>query len=319
MRLGAIMAVALGLSAGSFSASFAQEGSEMTHPVVIPKTEVFEIHSVNAEADFQIWVASPVPGMMPFPPGPRRCLYVLDANLFFGTAVEMTRIMSQLYGELPPLLVVGIAYDTSVPAIQGELRARDFTPTADSGFPAMTQTLPGAPGPTLPEGRRLGRAAQFLDFLTDEVKPFIEEEYEVAEEGSVLFGSSLGGLFALYTMMERPDAFDAYISVSPAIWWGDGFLLRREEELASSRDDLDVILFLAVGGGEERADIPMLAPFRMISNVHTFAERLGARRYESPDITTFIPDGESHTSVVPVALTRSLRYVLAPARRTRVP
>jgi predicted alpha/beta superfamily hydrolase len=257
--------------------------------------------------------------MMPFPPGPRSCLFVLDANLFFGTAVEMTRLMSQLYGELPPLLVVGIAYGTSVPPIQAELRARDFTPTTDAGFGAMARTLPGAPEPTLPEGRRFGRAGQFLEFLTEEVKPFIEQRYEVAEEGSVLFGSSLGGLFALYALFERPDAFDAFISVSPSIWWGDGFLLNREEELASSMDDLDATLFLGVGGGEEREDIPMLAPFKMVSNVRTLAERLGARGYESLDIATFIPDGESHTSVVPVALTRGLRYVFAPERKTPVP
>jgi hypothetical protein len=310
------MAAAFGLSAVNSAAIVAQEGSDVTQPVVIPQTEVFPIHSVHAEADFRIWVASPVPGIMPFPPGPRSCLYVLDANLFFGTAVEMTRLMSQLYGELPPLLVVGIAYDTSVPSVQGELRARDFTPTFDGGFEAMARALPGAPEPTLPEGRRLGRAPQFLDFLTEEVKPFIEKTYEVAEKGSVLFGSSLGGLFALYAMMERPDAFDAYISVSPAIWWGDGLLLNREEELASSLEDLDVTLFLAVGGGEEREDIPMLAPFKMVSNVHTLAERLRGRGYESLAIATFIPDGESHTTVVPVALTRGLRYVLTPGRRT---
>lgn len=282
----------------------------MNRPVVIPQTEVFDVHSVRADADFQIWVASPIAGMRPFPPGPRKCLYVLDANLFFATAVEMTRLMSQLYGELPPLLVVGIAYDTSVPSLQGELRARDFTPTADAGFAAMARTLPGAPTPTLPEGRRLGRAFEFLDFLTAEVRPFIEQRYEVSEGGSVLFGSSLGGLFALYAMLERPEAFDAYISVSPAIWWDNGFLLNREAELASSRHDLAATLFLSVGGGEERADIPALAPFKMVSNVNVLAERLAARHYRSLDMVTFVPEGESHTTVVPVALTRGLRYVL---------
>lgn len=314
MRVSAVMTVAFGICAADLAGTFAQEVSDVTHPVVIPQTEVFDMHSAHAEADFQIWVASPVPGIMPFPPGPRSCLYVLDANLFFGTAVEMTRLMSQLYGELPPLLVVGIAYDTSVPTVQAELRARDFTPTVDTRFESMVRALPGAPEPALPEGRRLGRAPQFLDFLTKEVKPFIEEEYEVAKEGSVLFGSSLGGLFTLYAMMERPDEFDAYISVSPAIWWGEGLLLSREEELASSWEDLDTTLFLAVGAGEEREDIPMLAPFKMVANVRALAERLGAREFESLDLATFIPEGESHTTIVPVALTRGLRYVLTPER-----
>jgi predicted alpha/beta superfamily hydrolase len=291
----------------------------MPNPVTIPHTEAFEIHSRHADADFEIWIATPVAGMVPFPPGPRRALYVLDANLFFGTAVEMTRLMSQLYGELPPLLVVGVGYHTSVPTVQAELRARDFTPTVDAGFGAMARSFPGAPEPTLPEGRRLGRAAEFLAFLTREAKPFVEERYDIAENGSVLFGSSLGGLFALHALLEQPDAFDAYIAVSPAIWWDDAALLKREAELAALRDDLNTTLFLAVGGNEERADIPALAPFKMVSNVHALAAQLAARDYPSLDLTSFVADSESHTSVVPVALTRGLRHVFRSLRPTRAP
>jgi hypothetical protein len=287
----------------------------MADPVSIPKTEVLTLHSERADADFQIWVANPVAGIMPLPPGPRQVLYVLDANLFFGTAVEMTRLMSQLYGEIPPLLVVGIAYDTAVPAVQGELRARDFTPTDDPGFAAMIGAMPGSPPPTLPEGSRLGRASLFLRFLADEVKPFIEQRYPVAAGGSVLFGSSLGGLFTLYALMERPDAFDGYIAVSPAIWWDDARILEQEAALARSRADLGAKVFLAVGGNEERADVPALAPFRMVSNVRTLSERLTSRDYPSLDLATFVADGESHTTVVPVGLTRGLRHVFKPVGR----
>ena len=283
--------------------------------VEIHGTKQFELSSEHAEADYQIRVAEPVAGVMPFPPGPRRVLWVLDADLFFGTAVETTRLMSQLYGELPPLLVVGIGYDTDAPAVQAELRARDFTPTVDSGFGEMARALPNAPEPTLPEGRRLGRSSHFLDFLVHEAIPFVEARYDVAEEGSVLFGSSLGGLFTLYAMLERPETFDAYIAVSPAIWWDDGWLLRLEERAAGSRDDMPADLFLAVGAGEERPEIPMLAPFQMVTNVETMAERLRSRSYPSLDLTTFIADGESHTTVVSVALTRGLRKVVGPAWR----
>jgi predicted alpha/beta superfamily hydrolase len=282
----------------------------VTPLVTIPRSHVYDVHSGRADADYRIWVAEPIEGAMPFPPGPRRVLYVLDANLFFGTAVEMTRLMSQLYGELPPLLVVGIGYETESPVVQAELRARDFTPTTDSGFGDMVRPMPGAPEPTLPDGRRLGRATEFLTFLLEEAVPFVEDRYRVADDGSILFGSSLGGLFTLYAMLERPAAFDTYVAVSPAIWWDDTFLMRREEALASSRDDLGVRLFLAVGGEEERADIPSLAPFRMVSNVEALATRLQERSYPSLELSTFIPEGESHTTVVPVALTRALRHVL---------
>ena len=304
MRTSAIL---LAAGAAAYTPIHAQE-PRVNDQVTIPQSTVFDIRSEAADADFQIWVATPAPGVVPLAPGPRHVLYVLDANLFFGTAVEMTRIMSALYRELPPTIVVGIAYDTPTASIQAELRARDFTPTVDAGFEAMAQGWPGAPEPTLPNGRRLGRAAEFLTFLLDEAKPFVEERYDVSA-GSTLFGSSLGGLFVLHTLLQRPDAFDAFISVSPALWWDDDLLLRRFQDLAASHEDVDATLFLAVGSEEERADIPMLASFKMISNVRAFSERLVEQGYPSLDVTTFVAEGESHTTVVAPALTRGLRYI----------
>jgi len=63
----------------------------------------------------------------------------------------------------------------------------------------------------------------------------------------------------------------------------------------------------------------MLAPFKMVSNVHTLAERLRARGYDSLDLAVFVPEGESHTTVVPVALTRGLRYIFGLRRQKPSP
>lgn len=225
-------ALALSTMAVTGSAAAAQGRATPSLPqVTIPNTEVHVIHSDPIAADFEIWIARPMAGVMPLPDAPRKVLYLLDANLFFGSAVEMTRIMSQLYAELPPIVVVGIAYPTSDPGLQAELRARDFTPTADAGFATPVLSVPGAREPSLPEGERLGGAARFLKFLLDEVRPLVEELVDVEEGGSTLFGSSLGGLFVLYTLFEDPMAFDAYVAVSPAIWWDSDLMLSQEVEL----------------------------------------------------------------------------------------
>ena len=121
----------------------------MTAPrVSIPDTEVYTLHSQLIGDDFELWCASPQAGFVPSPPGPPKVLYVLDANLFFGTAVEMSRLMHKLYGELPPLLVVGIAYPTEDSFLQGALRNRDFTPSADAGLASMPMPLP-QPDPSM--------------------------------------------------------------------------------------------------------------------------------------------------------------------------
>ena len=311
MRRDRSSAVAPGTMATTGASASARESDGLgAGRVGIPHTEVHRLRCGRAGADFELWIARPVAGVMPLPEGPRSVLYVLDANLFFGTAVEMTRIMAQLYGELPPLLVVGIAYGTDDPGLQAELRARDFTPTADSGFPEMSRSFPGAPEPTLPEDERLGGGPRFLSFLREEVRPFVERRFDVA--GSTLFGSSLGGLFALWAMLEAPDSFDAFIATSPAIWWDGGMLFDREEALAAMRDDVATTLVLAVGALEEDPRIPMLSQFRMVTNVREMSARLESRGYPSLSLATLVLDGESHTSVVPVALTRGLRRIHRP-------
>ena len=275
--------------------------------VTIPETEVLEIHSDRADADYQLWIARPVAGHRPLPEAPLPVLWVLDANLFFGTAVESARLMHQLFHELPPMLVVGVGYDTTSPAVQAELRARDFTPTADSGFGPMAQNLPGAPAPTLPPDRRLGRAPEFLNFLTAEALPLVEERYRVDPEQHVLFGSSLGGLFVLYALLQGAPRFARYIAVSPALWWDGGKVL---QELAEEPDTLRRTrsAFLAAGGLEERADLPMLASFRMITNTRECGERLRRSVSDDARVEVQVLEGETHTTVVPVGLTRGLRF-----------
>ncbi|MDX1393175.1 MAG: alpha/beta hydrolase-fold protein [Gemmatimonadota bacterium] len=284
-------------------------------PVSIPHTEVHPIVSGRPHGDLEVWIAHPVAGVMPLPPGPRAVLYLLDANLFFGTAVEMTRIMSQLFGELPPITVVGIAYPTDDPAFQAELRARDFTPSANPGFAAMHSHMPGAPPPRLPEGDRLGGADRFLDLIAERVIPLVEARVDVAPGATTLFGASLGGLFAFHVFLERPGLFDGYIATSPALWWGDEAAFAAEAARAAAADDVDASLVLAVGGLEEDPRIPMLERFKMVTNVERMAETLRARDYARLRLTELVLAGESHTSVVPVALTRGLRLLHPPPSR----
>lgn len=287
----------------------------MIKTVQIPQTEQFDLYSEQTDTNYQIWVANPVSSLTPSNQSadtnntkrPEAVLYVLDANLYFGTAVEMTRVMSQLYNELPYLLVVGIAYDTGDTMVQSQLRARDYTPTTDSQFAAISRQFIENKNSNLEE-INLGGGHEFLSFLTTNVIPLINERYAVGELRSVLFGSSLGGLFTISVVLDSPLLFDAYISVSPSLWWDNSVMLQKEIKLSSKLKDLSADLFLAVGGEEERQDIPMLAQYKMISNMTLFADRLSNRNYESLNLKHYIAEGETHTSIVPIGLIRGLRF-----------
>lgn len=279
----------------------------MPEPVTLPRSAVHPLRSRHAEADFQIWVAEPRPNPRVPVPEAYRVLYVTDADLFFGTAVDMSRLMHALFAELPPLLVVGVAYGADDPAVQGEIRNRDLTPSADPGFEAMARRMDPSWEPLLPEGRRMGRADAFLDCLEHEVIPLVAEHHPLAMDGHTLFGSSLGGLFTLYAFLTRPEVFSHYIAASPAIWWDGEMLFGVEERVASERDDLAASLFLGVGSLEEGVGLPWLDEFRTVTNVHKMADRLAGRGYPSLEVVAHVFEGETHTSVVPATLTRGLR------------
>ncbi len=279
--------------------------------VSIPDTEVHPIRSELIGDDFEVWIAQPQAGFGPVQEGPPRVLYVLDANLFFGTVVEMTRLMHKLYGELPPLLVVGIAYPTDNGYLQGALRSRDFTPSLDAGMEKTAASFP-----QMPETHRIepsmGGASAFMQFLDNEVKPFVSSRYDVQEDGATIFGSSLGGLFVVHTLLTAPASFDNYIAVSPALWWNQEEIFEAAADPAKSLKEHPGRVFIAVGGLEESPDIPHLERFKLVTNARRMAALLGEDAGPSRGVHFEELDGETHTSVVPTALTRGLRLLLRP-------
>lgn len=280
--------------------------------VSIPDSEVQVFRSAAVGRELEVWVAHPVATAFPSEPRPPHVVYVLDADLIFGAVVDMTRLMHQLFAELPPLLIVGVAYPTEDRNVQSQLRNRDFTPVPDPEWEAQAATFLAGTEQVLPEGQRLGGASKFLRFLADELQPFIREHYEVAAHGDTLIGTSLGGLFATYALLTEPDLFDHYVIASPALWWSNEQLFELEEQFSQQHKDLPARVFLAAGSLEENPAIPMLARFKMVSNTVRMATLLAGHDYPSLDLEYRILDGETHTTVVPVAVTRGLRHVFGP-------
>ncbi|HKC48361.1 MAG TPA: alpha/beta hydrolase-fold protein [Gemmatimonadales bacterium] len=126
-------------------------------------------------------------------------LVVLDGEFEHEIAASIARFYATM-SQLPPLIVVGI---------RNTDRNHDFTPAPVAGFDAP------------PEAQRPGGAAAFLSFISDELVPWIDRSYRTAPL-RVLVGHSLGGLFALYTIAQRPDLFTGYLIMEPSAWWNSG-------------------------------------------------------------------------------------------------
>jgi hypothetical protein len=73
----------------------------------------------------------------------------------------------------------------------------------------------------------------------------------------VLAGHSFGGITAINCMLTHPNMFDAYIAISPSLWFGNKYILQLAEQKLPKLPIKDKKLFYSVGneGGTFRDDV----------------------------------------------------------------
>jgi predicted alpha/beta superfamily hydrolase len=99
-----------------------------------------------------------------------------------------------------------------------------------------------------------GQSARFREFLWKEVQPFVEGRFRTSGETAVM-GESLAGLVVVETFLKEPQMFDAYVAVSPSLWWDAGRLARQSGAHLRdhSNDPRTLILTLGNEGPEAQA------------------------------------------------------------------
>jgi predicted alpha/beta superfamily hydrolase len=104
-------------------------------------------------------------------------------------------------------------------------------------------------------------------------------------------------------MFTKPDLFNAYIAVTPAVAVGDGGLLKYEEEFAKSGKTLNARLYMTVGGNEATGYV---APILRMN------QRFAPGKYPKLAYDFRIIEGERHAGGQIEAYTRGLQFVFAP-------
>jgi hypothetical protein len=209
-------------------------------------------------------------------------VYVLDGDGLWGLTTGIVRLLL-LRNEIPEVLVVGVAWGISFPETS-PFRWRDFTPTAVS-------SRPGA-----------GHAAELLSYLEREGVPLVDSMYRTVRGDRTLVGQSRAGLFALYTLYERPALFGRLVVGSPEVIFDDKYLLRRDSAFAVSNAPLPRTLYIAVG--QEELTRPGGAA------IQEFTSRLKARGYKGLKMFAETLPGETHVSAPAVTITHGLKAVL---------
>lgn len=214
-------------------------------------------------------------------------LYVLDGNAYGLLLKEMIQLQWRRSEKtkVSPMVIVRIGYDISEPF--SPLRVYDFTPSASS------VSLPSKPDGS--EWPAYGGAENFLQLIKSDIQPFVYEHAPVHRERQTLFGHSLGGLFVLYTLFERGNLFQHYISCSPSIWWNECQILTYEQATCLLPNKK---LFIAA---------EMVQKMNMYNHAFALYERL---KVLQPDQVTFSsPAKENHMSIVPTILSDALRFL----------
>jgi predicted alpha/beta superfamily hydrolase len=196
---------------------------------------------------------------------------VLDGEDEHEIAAAIARFYATM-AQLPPLVVVGV---------RNTDRMRDFTPAPVARF-----RVP-------PEARTAGGADKFLAFLAEELMPHLDRTYRTTPL-RVLVGHSLGGLFALHALAQRPELFTGYLVMEPAAWWNN------EREWNEARAALQ-------RPGARRARVML---------VNTRQWGLDTTRWggTTPMVRHLSTTGETHASMAMAGMMNGLRSMFADFR-----
>lgn len=232
---------AIGQPARQDSAAFLPEGYDM-------KTQHF-----TAQSNRQDYIITLLTPKQPAPATGWPVAYFLDGN-----AVQQDlkpEVLQQQLAENP----VALALISHAEPVRFDVvtRSYDYTPPYPGEAVSVDQLSPDRPN---------GGADLFLQFIRDEVQPWVATQASINPQRQSFWGHSYGGLLVLYALYTQPDLFHTYISVDPSLWWRDAWILEREKTFNYQGNTRQLLLMR----GGVRHNTPL--------QPNVTAEQLAARR-----------------------------------------
>lgn len=246
-------------------------------PVTIPGTETRTItSSIVKGQEYNIQIH--LPGNYSSSDKIYPVVFVMDAQWDFPL---VNSIYGQQYydGFVPEVIIAGVTWGGLKPN-PDSLRARDYTPTR---IPGMIQS---------------GGADKFLQFMKEELFPFMKSNYRADLNQSVLMGCSLGGLFTLYTLFTQPSLFSGYIAASPAIGWDNEVLYQFEKKYSADSNRPAARLYMTIGDVEQN-----------VSNFERFDATLKNIHSTNLNLQSRILENTGHSGTKSETYSRGLQFL----------
>ena len=223
--------------------------------------DVYLIHSRVLNQDRQIYIHLPqldsadMNKALPV-------LYLLDGENHFHILSAYIEYLRH-WQVIPPIIVVGIVSVDRVKDLTPVNSVINFFGKVDSNY------------------KTSGGNEQFFNFIQQELMPYIKANYKTSPF-KIFAGHSFGGLTAINCMLMRPDMFDAYIAISPSLWFGNKYVLQLAEQKLPKLPMRNKYFFYSVGNedGTFRSDLLKFDKLVQRDSLKTFKHEYKYYPYE---------------------------------------
>lgn len=154
---------------------------------------------------------------------------LFDKKTSFAGEWEVDETLNQLFKETGKgFIVVGVENG-------GEKRIEEYTPYQHEKYGG-------------------GKGDLYVDFLANELKPYIDSNYrtKINTENTAIIGSSLGGLISFYGGLKHPNIFGKIGALSTSFWFSD----KINDFAKKSGNQKNTKLYFLVGGKEGDTMVP---------------------------------------------------------------
>lgn len=214
-------------------------------------------------------------------------LYLLDSYYNFPHAVGSVKYL-YLNRLIPEMIIVGI---------RNTNRNRDLSPDSSKLSKEERERM-----------GTIGEADNFITFLENELIPHVEKTYKAAPY-KVIVGHSRGGLFNVYTFFKKPNLFNAYLTISPSLWYPNDLISQELDNVFKNPTELNQTFYMTLAdeiSGTMRGNVIKLSgEFENYINTH---KETGLRFKYNP-----MPE-ESHGSTGLPSIYNGLRFIFEPTQ-----
>ncbi|MEN8138447.1 MAG: alpha/beta hydrolase-fold protein [Bacteroidota bacterium] len=198
-------------------------------------------------------------------------IYLLDGKANF----------QHVYGAVDFLSRRRIIPQTIIVSVHNIDRTKDFSPVHDVRLPTS------------------GGAENFLNFVSEELTKHVDKNYKTSDF-SVIIGHSFGGTFTTYSLLTKPEVFDAYIAISPYIHFADSYLVKEAKNSLKSKYDNQKFFYVTVGNEP-----------KYYQALAEFSDLVNKKSNKTIDYKYVKMEDENHISIPYISVFNGLKFIFS--------